>query len=79
MLSFPAFAMGLAHGYGAGTDSGNVLVVTLYIATGASVVFLTVYRLLRLNAREAAKAERQPQFRQVVVTRFPSGNWRRNG
>jgi sulfoxide reductase heme-binding subunit YedZ len=79
MLSFPAFAMGLAHGYGAGTDSGNILAVTLYITTAASVVFLTVYRLLRLNAREMAKAERQSHARKIVSVRVSSDHWQRDG
>ncbi len=79
MLSFPAFAIGLAHGYGAGTDSGNILVIVLYLTTGASVVFLTVYRLLRQDAREVAKAERQPRTREVVSSRVPLYNWQRDG
>ncbi len=49
LLHFASFALYLlvgAHAWLAGTDSGAPLVIALYTVTGASVIFLTVYRIL---------------------------------
>lgn len=48
-LAFPVFAIGLAHGVGSGTDSGNPGVQLLYLVTAGSVIFATTYRLLTLG------------------------------
>lgn len=48
-LAFPVFAIGLAHGVGAGTDSGNPGVLLLYLVTAGTVVFATTYRLLTIG------------------------------
>jgi sulfoxide reductase heme-binding subunit YedZ len=49
LLAFPVFAIGLAHGVGAGTDSGNPGVLLLYLVTAGTVVFATSYRLLTIG------------------------------
>ena len=43
---FLAFALGTAHGVFAGTDTGSVWVQTIYLASGAAVLFLTYVRIL---------------------------------
>jgi len=45
-LGFLTFALALAHGIFAGTDTTMELVRVFYWATGATLVFLTVYRIL---------------------------------
>jgi predicted ferric reductase len=45
-LSFLTFALALAHGIFAGTDTTVEWVRVFYWATGAALVFLTVYRIL---------------------------------
>jgi sulfoxide reductase heme-binding subunit YedZ len=54
-LAFPAFAIGLAHGVGAGTDSGNPGVGLMYLVTAGTVVFATTYRVLTAGHRQAAR------------------------
>ena len=54
-LAFPVFAIGLAHGVGAGTDSGNPGVLLLYFVTAGTVVFATIYRLLTAGHRQVAR------------------------
>lgn len=44
--SFGLFLMVLAHGIFSGTDTSTPLVSLWYWATGASVVFMTIYRIL---------------------------------
>lgn len=44
--SFITFALSLAHGVLSGTDSGVPALQGLYWATGGSVLFLTLYRVL---------------------------------
>jgi predicted ferric reductase len=45
-LSFAVFAMVMAHGIQSGSDSGSAWAQAMYWFAGASVVFLTVYRVL---------------------------------
>ena len=45
-LSFLMFAMALAHGLFAGTDATVEAVQMFYWATGVTLVFLTIYRIL---------------------------------
>lgn len=59
-LSFVAFIAALAHGILSGTDSGAPLIAGMYWATGASVLFLTIYRIMvsllgAPNAKQAAR------------------------
>jgi sulfoxide reductase heme-binding subunit YedZ len=54
-LAFPVFAIGLAHGVGAGTDSANPGVLLLYLVTAGTVVFATTYRLLTLGKRRVPR------------------------
>jgi predicted ferric reductase len=51
-LSFAVFLLALAHGLASGTDAGAGWAQTLYWASGASVLFLTIYRVL-ITARPA--------------------------
>jgi methionine sulfoxide reductase heme-binding subunit len=66
-LAFPVFAIGLAHGVGAGTDSDNPGMLLLYLVTAGTVVFATTYRLLttgnRQVSRGAAPASPRPRDR----------------
>lgn len=45
-LSFAVFALALAHGILSGTDSSLPLARGLYWASGVSIIFLLIYRLL---------------------------------
>lgn len=54
-LAFPVFAIGLAHGVGAGTDSENPGVLVLYFLTAGTVVFATTYRLLTAGHRRTPR------------------------
>jgi predicted ferric reductase len=55
MLSFALFVMTLAHGLGSGTDSASLAIQALYWGSGASVLGLSVYRVLAVR-RGRAKA-----------------------
>ena len=55
MLSFALFVMTLAHGLGSGTDSAGLPAQALYWGSAASVLGLSVYRVLALR-RGRAKA-----------------------
>jgi predicted ferric reductase len=55
MLSFALFVMTLAHGLGSGTDSASLPAQALYWGSAASVLGLSVYRVLALR-RGRAKA-----------------------
>jgi len=46
--SFLAFSMITAHALLAGSDTSNWIMVGIYAMTGASVIFLTLYRMLGL-------------------------------
>jgi len=60
LLSFLMFLLALVHGLGAGTDSTTLWAGIMYWATGGSVLFLTVYRVLaaRAQPRRAVAAAR---------------------
>lgn len=45
-LSFVAFIAALAHGIVSGTDSAAPMITGMYWVTGASVLFLTIYRIM---------------------------------
>ena len=49
-VSFLAFSMITAHALLAGSDTGNWIMLGIYAMTGASVIFLTLYRMLGLAA-----------------------------
>jgi predicted ferric reductase len=57
-LSFAVFALALAHGIGSGSDSGALLARALYWASGGSVLFLMVYRVLTAYLGRAAAGAR---------------------
>ncbi len=45
-LSFITFALALTHGILSGTDSGEAWAIGFYWASGTSLLFLTIYRIL---------------------------------
>jgi predicted ferric reductase len=51
--SFAVFGLTVAHGLGAGTDGRSPAMLTMYIMTGSSIVFLTTYRVLTAASRRA--------------------------
>lgn len=55
--TFVAFTLALAHGIGAGTDSGSAWAQYLYAATALVAFNLLVYRALRGSARAGRAAE----------------------
>jgi predicted ferric reductase len=57
-LSFLTFALALAHGIFAGTDTTVEAVQMFYWATGATLIFLTVYRILaaKFSPKKQARA-----------------------
>ena len=52
-LSFAVFGLALAHGLASGTDSGQLWAAALYWLSGASLLFLTIYRVLATRLRRA--------------------------
>jgi sulfoxide reductase heme-binding subunit YedZ len=54
--TFAAFGMALAHGAGAGTDTGAAWVQYIYVSTGLLAFNLAVYRLLKGSARPGRPA-----------------------
>jgi predicted ferric reductase len=52
--SFAAFGLTVTHGLGAGTDGRSPTMLTIYIMTSSSIVFLTTYRVLTTVRRRAA-------------------------
>lgn len=52
-LSFVVFALALAHGVWSGSDSQTDAARVLYWSSGASVLFLTIYRILVSIVRRA--------------------------
>jgi predicted ferric reductase len=52
--SFIAFAMITLHGLLAGSDSTNLAVLSMYALTGASAVFLTLYRMMGMTMSATA-------------------------
>jgi predicted ferric reductase len=53
-LSFGVFALALAHGIWSGSDSGSALVQWAYLASGVSLVALTIYRI-QVSGRPARR------------------------
>ncbi len=52
------FALALTHGLMSGTDSAVPLIRGMYVASGASLLFLTIYRVLVAGARPAPRRVR---------------------
>lgn len=59
-LSLPAFATGLAHGIGAGTDTTQWPVFAMYVVTGGWVIAIGMLRAVRHNDRNNARINRLP-------------------
>ncbi len=67
-LTYLAFGLALIHGLLAGTDSSQPVVYAMYIATGATLLFATIYRVLAIQRGRkspARDAVRQPVMRAV--------------
>jgi len=67
-LTYLAFGLALIHGLLAGTDSSQPVVYAMYIATGATLLFATIYRVLTIQRGRkspARDAVRQPVMRAV--------------
>jgi len=76
-LSFVVFALSLSHGLMSGTDSTAPWVPGLYLASGASVLFLTIYRVLVMAAKlTPRRAPARPGARQLA--RYGSGPLRQH-
>lgn len=61
--SFAMFVMALLHGLLSGTDTGTWWADAIYWVTGASTLFLTVYRILAAKWVDAKPAARSAQPR----------------
>jgi predicted ferric reductase len=57
-LSFAVFALVLAHGLASGTDSAEPWARALYWGSAASILYLTVYRVLVSNMARRSAASR---------------------
>jgi sulfoxide reductase heme-binding subunit YedZ len=57
--AFVVYALALAHGIFAGTDSSSAVMRLMYAATGAAVVGLTFLRTASLRRQNAAKARKE--------------------
>lgn len=55
-LTYLAFVLALVHGLMAGTDSSQPAVYWMYVATGATLLFATLYRVLTVTGRRSAPA-----------------------
>jgi predicted ferric reductase len=65
-ISFAVFALALGHGVFSGTDSLDWWARGMYLFTGGSVLFLTIYRML---ARRTAPQKAGPAYRTTKLTR----------
>ena len=57
-LSFAVFLLGLAHGVGSGTDTGESWARVMYWFSGGSLLFLTIYRVLIVRSSATARVGR---------------------
>lgn len=64
--TYLAFILALAHGIQAGTDSSQPMVMGMYVATGASLLFATFYRILTV------KGSRKPVAAPIATRRRPA-------
>lgn len=65
LLGVPAFAMALAHGLFAGTDSSRPWMFAIYVVTGLVVLFLLIVRGLTYGYRP-------PRPERIAVDRLPA-------
>ena len=54
-VTYLAFVLAMVHGIMAGTDTSNPVVRWMYILTGASLLFATLYRILMVRGEAAGK------------------------
>jgi predicted ferric reductase len=71
-LSFTLFILALFHGWMSGTDSGTLWAQVIYWSTGASVLLMTIYRILVL-APERARS-RVPNAPEASAARSPGAD-----
>jgi sulfoxide reductase heme-binding subunit YedZ len=74
--SLPLWLIALAHGVGAGSDSGQIWAGAIYALTAGSVMFLVVYRLLRLGRRGWGASRPSPQVLNRDVMRRRMAEYR---
>jgi predicted ferric reductase len=55
-LTYLAFVLALVHGLMAGTDSSQPAVYWMYVATGATLLFATLYRVLTVTGSRSTPA-----------------------
>jgi cytochrome b561 len=67
-LTFPLYLLALLHGIGAGSDTRTPWMAVLYLATGAAVVLLVSYRLLRAGTRAPVAGSAARQARPAAVS-----------
>jgi predicted ferric reductase len=58
-LSFLVFALALGHGLFSGSDSGTAWAFWMYVGTGASVLFMTLYRIMMRRPAAAPRVSGQ--------------------
>jgi predicted ferric reductase len=58
--SFAVVVLVLAHGLGAGTDAQSPALLTMYLLTGSTLVFLTIYRVLTATGRRTSSHPSAP-------------------
>lgn len=68
VLTFPLYVLALVHGVGAGSDTSTPWMQVLYLATGSTVVLLTIYRLLRAGSRAPVAGSVARQARHTAVS-----------
>ena len=54
-VTYLAFVLAMVHGVMAGTDTSNPVVRWMYILTGASLLFATLYRILMVRGETTGK------------------------
>jgi predicted ferric reductase len=57
LLSFVVFVLALAHGVFSGTDSSLPWVFWMYVGTGASVLGMTIYRIVARRGSTVSRAQ----------------------
>lgn len=80
-LTYLAFGLALVHGLMAGTDATQPAVYWMYVATGATLLFATFYRVMTVKSSRKAPARAQAVVtsRPDVKSRQPLAEARRRG
>ena len=67
--TYAIFVLSTAHGLAAGTDSGQVWAIDMYLAAVGAVAFATVYRVLTRRPKPVPKPTPQPKGEHDVQDR----------